>query len=61
MEANVGALAIFTIGGAFLIGAFLLLRHNRDPHNREITKAVVAGDSSTHTAVRGGDKPDHMK
>ena len=60
MGGAVGALAIFTIGAAFLIGMFLFLRHNSDPKNLKATKAVVGGDSSAHTGVRGGSKPDHM-
>lgn len=60
MDQAVGALAIFTIGALIIIAAFLFLRHNRDPRNREITKAVASGDSSAHTGVRGGSTPDHM-
>ena len=51
MDGAIGALAIFTIGGAFLIGMFLFLRHNRDPKNYEATRAVVEDRGSAATGV----------
>ena len=51
MDGAVGALAIFTIGAALMIGMFLFLRHNRDPKNYEATKAVATDGESAATAV----------
>lgn len=59
-DSLIGVLAIFTIGAAFLGAAFFFLRHNFDPKNREITKSVIRDESSAHTGVRGGQKPDHL-
>ena len=60
MDNAVGALAILTLGIGLIGGLYLFLRHNRDPKNLDATKAVIGDDSSAHTAVRGGSKPDHM-
>ena len=60
MGGHVGALVIFTFGVVIIGALYMFLQHNRDPKNLEKTKAVIGDDSSAHTAVRGGSKPDHM-
>ena len=51
MESMVGALAIFTIGAALLIGCWLFLRHNRDPKNYDATKRVAQDGGSAATSA----------
>ncbi len=58
----VGALAIFTLGIVIVVVGLGYLRSLKSPRNKDAAmNALVEDGSSAHTAVRGGNKPDHLK
>ncbi len=61
MDNLVGVLAISTFGIVLLIVGFVYLRSLRSGRNMDAAKNIVEGGSSAHTAVRGGNTPDHLK
>jgi hypothetical protein len=62
MEWLVGALAFGTLAIVIVFVASHFFRQLRDPKNKDAAKnAIVEDGSSAHTAVRGGNAPDHMK
>ena len=61
-DSLVGLLAMFTLLAAVVIVAFVFIRSLRSGKNMDAAKnALVEDGSSAHTAVRGGNTPDHMK
>ena len=62
MEWLVGALAIVTLGIVIVFAAAHFIRQLRDPRNNDAaTNTLVEDGSSAHTAVRGGNAPEHLK
>lgn len=57
----VGVLALFTLLIAVIVVGGVYLRSLSNPKNRNAEKVVSKDESSAHTAVRGGNAPDHLK
>ena len=60
-EQNLGVLAMGTLGLVVLIVGFVYLRSLRSGRNSDALKNIAEGGSSSHTAVRGGSVPAHLK
>ena len=60
-EANLGALAMGTLGLVVLIVGIVYLRSLKDGRNKDALMNIAEGGSSAHTAVRGGHTPEHLK
>ena len=61
MDNLVGVLAMSTFGIVFVVVGFVYLRSLRSGRNMDAAKNILEGGSSAHTAVRGGNTPDHLK
>lgn len=61
MNSIVITLAMATLVAVLLFAVVHYLRSRQDPATRNADDAVRRDDSSAHTAVRGGSRPDHMK
>ncbi len=55
------ALLVMTLGGLLAISVIHFGWFLRGKENRDSAKSVIEGDSSAHTAVRGGSTPEHLK